>query len=74
MEEAEEGEVGGWVGVGARVEGVTDSAGVTYRVAEGGGGSPDSSPLWTTAASLPSVWRTHGSKPITHGSKIGEFN
>lgn len=74
MEEAEEGEVGGWVGVGARVEGVTDSTGVTYRAAEGGGGSPDSSPQWTTAASSQSVWRTHGSKPITHGSKIGEFN
>lgn len=36
-----------------------------------GGGSPDSSPQWTTAASSQSVWRTHGSKPITHGSKIG---
>lgn len=65
---------GEWVEAGARVEGVTDSAGVTYRVAEGGGGSPDSSPQWTTAASSQSVWRTHGSKPITHGSKIGEFN
>lgn len=65
---------GEWVEAGARVEGVTDSAGVIYKVADGGGGSPGSSPLWTTAASSQSVWRTHGSKPITCGSKIGELN
>lgn len=52
-EEAEGGEAG--VGVGGRVEGVTDSVGVIYRAAGGGGGSLCSSPLWTTVASSQSV-------------------
>lgn len=56
------------------MEGVIDSAGVIYKVVDGGGGSLDSSFLWIIAVLLSLVWRIYGSKLIIYGSKIGEFN